>query len=258
MAALEVICIKNSYLEFYHYMKISLIVYVLLLLSYPCFCQTETLTKKWSVGVNASLDINDRKLIVREKNTTNENIAKSRNVREVRKPGYAFSIRIVRELAPIFVIESGIGYANMGFQTARELLFPYSQTPVSPIGTYKNIYKFHYIELPLLLTATTRYRKMQFFLSGGIINQLLIKSTSITIDKFNDGNKKRNTVEDKTNYNKCNMALALQFGANYHIDKNSFLKIGTMLRYDMLDIIDAPITAKLWGAGIQIGYYRNF
>jgi hypothetical protein len=44
-------------------------------------------------------------------------------------------------------------------------------------------------------------------------------------------------------------------GAEYKIKNKMYVRIEPTFRYGVLKIIDAPVTAYLWNAGLNMGFY---
>lgn len=110
--------------------------------------------------------------------------------------------------------------------------------------------KFIYVELPIVAMLNKSFGKWTPNLQLEIIPQYLISYKMIS--KTDLGNTS-NVQSPPEKFNKLNIAIGATIGSYYRLyPKISIFVIG-FYRHQLFDIIAAPITAKLYGLGINTG-----
>ena len=115
--------------------------------------------------------------------------------------------------------------------------------------------RYLYWCIPLKCILTTGNKKLRFISSFGITTNVLVKASTTNISTFIDGKKTKTTQQSNETYNSINLSPTFSLGAEMRIKNRSFIRIEPTFRYGILNIIDAPITAKIWNAGLNINYY---
>jgi opacity protein-like surface antigen len=214
---------------------------------------------KWRIGLNFSPDYCFRKLD--STNITNGNppnvrytIMHYRDSIERAKFGFTAGISIGYDINQNISLESGIFYSDKGYQTME--LGPFNGSNIS-IGGVKLIYSYNYIDIPLMVDATfINYKKFSIGINVGIVLDMFLNAYSTSV--LDNNSNTTTTSKDNNDYNKINISIMAGFNFNYKINSKFSIKLEPTYRYGMIRIIDAPITAYLWNAGVNIGIDYHF
>lgn len=213
---------------------------------------------RFQFGVSFSPDVCYRTLKNTDGSSTSDAIITLRNDMETIKFGYTTGMNLQYNLNRFFGLAFGIHYANKGYQDKKQdVVPPTSQPDPSLPEQFKFIQNFHTLDLPLKLNFTLGKNKLRFTTGIGAAMNYLLKESQTSIMYFSD-----RTTRDSTptgyNYKKLNISPFLSFGIDYQINSTMNLRIEPTLRYGTKQIIDAPITAFVFNAGLNVGYYIGF
>ncbi len=110
--------------------------------------------------------------------------------------------------------------------------------------------KFIYLEMPIAGMLKKSFNKWTPNIQLEIIPQYLISYKSISNTDI--GNSSRlQSPPDK--YNKFNFAAGVTIGTYYSLSSTVSILVNCFYRRQFLDIIEAPMTAKLYALGINVG-----
>ena len=251
----------------------QLITIVALLISLASFGQ-DTLKlkapqefKQFLIGINISPDYCYRTLESTTGSSISNTIIDLRNEREEYKIGYTAGINFCYNLKKNFGIESGIQYSNKGFAlsasnfTYAEMIDPRYGFTYPTNGTIgpkkvKFIDNYHYLDVPLRAIFSFGEKRIHFVASIGVTTNILLNATQTNVFEYENGDAKRNTVDQPNDYNPVNLTTTISAGMDYKISKKINLRVEPTFRYGLLKIIDTPVTAYLWNGGLNIaGYY---
>jgi hypothetical protein len=241
---------------------------LILLLSFLSYGQEETATsysKKFSIGITLSPDIAYRTL--KSDNSTAEIVQDLRDRSEVPKFGYTAGISLKYNLSTKFAFETGIRYSNKGYAFKSTALiygsyidprygFVYHTIDNAPTHA-KIIYNFNYIDIPMRYILKISENKIKVIASAGINVNLLINTTSISKLEYQGGREE--SIKDKYDYNftKINISPTIGAGINYNINEKFNISVEPEFRYGILKIINSPISAYLWNAGLNVTCYYS-
>jgi Outer membrane protein beta-barrel domain len=212
--------------------------------------------KKTRIGFNISPDYNYRTLNNSGDNAFNSNIVNARNAQEKGRPGFTAGANIGFNLTDNTGFEAGIQYSDKGYQTDRYNLVYAIPEPLAPVKI-KFIYRHHYIDVPLTFNFIQGRGKLRFIATTGIAVNILLKSTVIQELEYTGGRTDRSTRATTSNYRKINISPLISAGVDYKINDKTCLRVAPVFRYGLLKNIDAPITERLWNAGLNIGCYYS-
>ena len=223
--------------------------------------------KRFLIGINISPDYCYRTL----ESTTGSSISNSiidwRNESEEFKIGYTAGLNFCYNISKNFGIESGVQYSNKGFAlsasnfTYAEMIDPRYGFTYPTNGTIgpkkvKFIDNYHYLDVPVRAIFSFGEKRISFVASIGVTTNILINATQTNVFEYENGDTKRNTVDQPNDYNPINLTPTFSVGIDYKISKKINLRVEPMFRYGLLKIIDTPVTAYLWNGGLNItGYY---
>jgi len=234
----------------------SLIVFFLLGMASHTYAQSSNVGRV-QIGVNFSPDVCFRTLQNNDGSARSEFVIKQNNEREIPKFGYTAGANVCFNLSSFFSLETGIQYANKGYQTKYlpqdpNLIFPVPE-PNMP-DKIKFIYNFHYIDIPLKANFMLGTNRLRFLASVGLTVNTFISETVKTVSVYPD-RRERSTNPSNYDYNRINLSPTVSFGVDYQINSNMNLRIEPTFRYGILKITDSPVTGYLYNGGLNIGYY---
>jgi hypothetical protein len=237
-----------------------------LLFSIVLFGQSDTTkSKKLLIGLTASPDMCYRTLENNDGSATSSMVIDSRNSYEIPKLGYSTGLSICYNVSSHIGFETGLQYSNKGEKlinsnlTYGDMIDPRRgfYTHGATATKVKIMYNHNYLDIPLRAIFTFGSKKVKFISSVGVTTNILISATQKSIITFENGDKERNTQKQQYNFNPVNVSPTISFGMDYGFSKKINLRVEPTFRYGLLKIIDAPITAYLWSAGLNLTcYYR--
>jgi len=213
------------------------------------------------LGASVSPGIAFRVLAPTEGNDLWSNYIAGRNSYE--EPRFAYGGRLIcaLDLSSRFSVEGGLGYTLMGYQLNMDALtygdaidpnrgFIYQINYINPIAIR---YSFHYLELPLRLVLHCGKGRLRSITGAGLSTGYLLKSTTTSVMGNADGSTDRSTSESSTDYNTVCLFPTLSSGVSYALNDHLELRLEPQARYGVLRLIDEPVTAHLWSAGVGFG-----
>ncbi len=243
-------------------MKRFEILAVFSLLSFTAFAQNtptvSTKIRRFSLSVHFSPDYCFRTLQNNDGSPTSNEIVSSRNGIEVPKIGYTAGLGLQCLIKEKFAIELGIHYSNKGYQTTYyeiNYITPSGQPDPALPKRFKQVYNFSCIDFPL--TANFRFGKKRssIIASAGVVTNIILYERVQNIKDFGDGNVKKEKSASNFIYNPINFSPMVSIGYQLRLGCRSDLKLSPTFRYGVLQIISAPVSARLWNAGLDIGWY---
>lgn len=244
-------------------MKLFRITFLFVLISFSAFAKDSTSVefKRFALGIHASPDYCFRTLINNDGSASSNNVASFRNGIEIPKLGYTAGIGLLCNINKNFALELGMHYSNKGYQTAWQdftyLVPPTSQPdPALPIR-YKEKYHFSCIDFPLIAHFKFGQKKLSFAASAGIVTNIILYERVEQFKEFIDGTRERHKGASNFIYNPLNFSPMIGLGTNLKLGKKTTLKLLPTFRYGVLQIIDAPVSGRLWNVGLDIGFYIN-
>lgn len=206
------------------------------------------------IGFSISPDYNDR-VLKNNNGTANTNlIISSRDKQENGRIGFTAGFNICFSLTNKAELETGTQYSLKGYQTAKYDLVYIVPDPAAPISA-KFLYNYHYIDIPLKINILKGNRRLRFIGSAGFVTNILFFTTVTQELDYGGGKSEIRTSESNYNYKKINISPMVSFGADYRLNHKMYLRAGPVFRYGMLNIINTPISERLWNAGLNMGFY---
>lgn len=208
------------------------------------------------IGISISPDICFRTLRNNDGSTTSDQIIALRNDNEIFKFGYTTGLNIGYSINSFFGLEMGIHYSNKGYQSKMiDLVF--SQPEPSLPEQFKYIDNFHFVDVPFKANFTLGKKRVRFFTSVGVTTNFFIKATTTSVMVYAD-REDRKTSSSNYEYAKVNFSPTFSAGIDFKINNSMNLRFEPTIRYGMMKIIDTPITAYLYNAGLNVSYYYSF
>lgn len=209
-------------------------------------------------GMNLLPAMAYRELVQTEKNTTTESIIAFRNGYEIPRFAYGANLVCALDLSDRFSVEAGIGYSLMGYQLDMDGLvfgdaidpnrgFIY-ETNAAPTAIR---YSIEYLEVPLRLVMGCGKGRWRSITGIGLTTGYLLRSGHVL--RYPDGSTDRSDTTSEDDYRSINLFPTLSTGAAYKLNDHIELRLEASGRYGVMDIVDAPISAQLWSAGLGCG-----
>jgi hypothetical protein len=230
---------------------------MLLLISVNVFGQTDNnidKPKKFQIGFSFSPDICYRSLINQEGSWQDGEIIKVRNSIEIPNIGYHAGLSFGYNFKKWLGLEIGVQLSNNRYATKYIVLHPLVPEPGLP-EKLKNYYDKYYIDIPLKINFMAGNKKLHFFSGIGFSADLFIQENLLIIYKYSDGSTKKLRQKQVDLYKKMVLSVIAEAGMEYSISKRFSLRIVPVFRYNILNIINTPITSRLWSGGLNIGFY---
>jgi hypothetical protein len=209
------------------------------------------------IGLNTSVNMMYRSLKNNNGSSLSNQLIHTRDENEIPKVGYTVGINVLFNLKSNMSVESGIQYANKGYQT--KMLETVSFQPNDPLAPEKAkfIYHFHYLDIPLKFNYVFGNRKIRYISSIGVTGNIFLKETQTSIRDYADRTEKTPTSSG-FEYERLNISPTISIGIDYKINNKMNFRIEPTFRYGVMKIIDAPITAYLFSGGVNFGFYYGF
>lgn len=221
-------------------------------------------TPRLQLGLSFSPDYCFRSIINNDGSSGSGSIISSRDSNEKGKIGYTTGLNLIYNLGPTLGLELGLHYSNKGYQyvsgyglTFGSMIDPrtgFAYTSGTPTSV-RFRYNFHYLDVPLKVNFTFGHGTVRFVASAGAALNVLFSEKVRAVIKYDDGHTERNSYTSTYDYNTINISPLVSAGIDLQLGSNSNLRIMPVFRYGVVKIIDDPVSARLWNAGIHIGYY---
>jgi hypothetical protein len=221
---------------------------------------------RFSLGFVVSVDYCYRDLVKTSGTKTTDLIIDTRNDAETYLLGYSLGFAGFCHLSSRFSASLGVSYSKKGYVFDTQALtyplvidprynLPYSTaTPGNYPGAVKITYAFHYLEFPVKAYYSPRTAKCRPVFSVGLSPGWLIRQTqTVRYDPaFPLGSS--SSTDNAYPFEKFNASPSVGAGVLWNPYENISLAVMPEYRYGILKIIDAPISARLWSAGLIIQF----
>lgn len=225
-----------------------------LLLFLAILASFDASAQKISIGYNFSSDYNYRTLKNNNGSTSAGIAIESRNDDETARFGYTTGLNVCFGLSKQLALETGIQYSNKGYGT-RNLYLAYTQPdPAAPVRA-KFVYAYQYIGIPVKAKFIVGKSKLRFIAGIGFTTSLLLNyKQTVTYEYFN-GSTEKKTQSSTSGFNKVDLSPMISAGVDYKLNNKMHLFAEPTFRYGLIRVKDAPVTEKLWNAGLNVGLY---
>lgn len=195
----------------------------------------------------------------------NDVIIGARDEREVPRLASGTVISFGKQLGKRVGIELGIGYAQSGWKHKVDLDdvlpgdlvdprrgFIYVTDGAIPTkATFTDV--LHYLEVPLGVTAHFGRGKVRSVSVLGIAPAFLVAARGTTVYEYPDDSKEDTRYKLDTDLHTFNCFAFLSTGLALRLGKLVEWRLQPTVRYGLLDVVDAPITAKVYSATVDLG-----
>jgi len=208
--------------------------------------------QKLMIGYNFSSDYNYRTLKNSDGSSSADIVIKSRNDDETARFGYTTGLNVCFGLSKHISLETGIQYSNKGYQRKGQYtnLIPFD--PSDPVKV-SWVYAYQYIGIPFKAKFTFGEGKFRFIAGIGFTTSLLINYKQTATYEYADGHKEKRRSSSTSGFNKIDLSPMISAGASYKLNKKIQLFAEPTFRYGLIRVKDAPVSEKLWNAGLNVG-----
>jgi hypothetical protein len=229
-----------------------LIAIPLVALVFNAIGQSES-NSRFGIGMNFSSDIGYRNLKNEDGSSMNAYIINYREETEIPKFGFSIGMNVCYELNKHFALESGMRYSNKGYQT-KYIQFPTFQMPQPILQEVKFVFHYNYMDIPLRLNYTLGDGKIRFLGSFGMTTNVFLSHKQHTVKVYSDRTE-REIADVSHDFKRITISPTISTGLEYSLNEAMNFRVELIFMYGMTRIIDASVTAYLYNAGLNIGYY---
>lgn len=244
---------------------------MMLLVAAACPAQDQAIqeesSSRFRFGISVAPGLSYRTLIDVDKTQTTSTIIGSRNEREEPRMCWSAALFASYRLSERFALESGIGYALLGWQvsidrdkmTFGDWIYPRRDFTYS-VGTGVEIPKlftfrdnFHYAIVPLRATISLGNGRWRWISGLGMEAAFLLEADLTSVFKYDDGSVERERTNAPEEFRPFGVFAVASTGANWSLTDRIDLRAEPTVRYGLTRLVDAPISAHLWSAGLSLG-----
>jgi Outer membrane protein beta-barrel domain len=219
------------------------------------------------LGIGFSPNFAFRTLIDNEESTTTNGIIENRNEIETAKIGYHCGISVGYQLSKKWQLQSGLLYNRRGYSALLtnlvygDIIDPrkgfLSATGSAPHSIRFN-YSFNYLDLPISIHYTAMQKGNFKLLAGlGASAGFMLNASRQSVYYYTSDKTRRTRSKDATDYNLFNASALVLVGAEYTVSAKWSARVEPNFNYTLTSLIDAPIDARLWSAGINFRCIYN-
>ncbi len=210
--------------------------------------------QKILIGYNFSPDYNFRTLKNNDGSSSSDLVIKSRNDIEISKFGYTTGLNVCINFSQQVGFETGIQFSNKGYKTKNQDLIYFPPNPGLPTKA-KTIYSYQYIGIPFIAKFSAGKSKVRFLSSAGFMTNFLLNVKQTTTYEYSDGKTEEKAQSTTSGFKKVDISPLISVGIDYTLNNKIHLIAAPTFRYGVIKTKDAPVTEKLWNAGLNIGFY---
>jgi hypothetical protein len=216
--------------------------------------QDKNPVQKILIGFSFSPDYSFRKLKNGDGNSSTDLVIKSRNEMEIAKFGYTTGLNVCFKFSQSVGFETGIQFSSKGYKTKdQDLVFfpPDASLPTKQ----QTIYAYQYIGLPLKARFSFGKNKVRFISGIGVAANFLLNVKQTFKYEYADGKTEKKSQSSKSGFRSVDISPFVSIGVDYKLNDQFLLFAEPAFRYGLIKTKDAPVTEKLWSAGLNIGFY---
>lgn len=238
------------------------------------FAQTDVApvkARKYQIGFSVSADYCNRNLSAESGNATANEIMKSREKYETGKVGATLGFNALRELNDHWALELGLYYSSKGFQvdgskleqlTFGDKIDPRRGFVVSDeVGNLQLVhsirYSYDYFDIPLRATYSFGKGKLRYQVGAGVFASVFWNESVATRIYLSDGTKHKYSGSDTYMKFQSGFGPLLAAGISYKVGERGMLRAEPAFKYGLVPTVKAPISERLWTAGLSVGFYLS-
>ncbi|MEO8587761.1 MAG: outer membrane beta-barrel protein [Flavobacteriales bacterium] len=216
----------------------------------------------FEIGLYGSVDHCYRELLVREQGEQLDLVVDLRDDHELPRTSFAIGFEVAYGIGQHWFIESGLRYADLGWKTEEFNSFhatdPVTNDPAIP-ASVRYIDSFKYLGIPLIVRFRPGRHRLQFAPAMGFVFDAMVQHRYTSVKEWPDGNVTHETLsEGDVEYNTLSISAYIDLGVIYRINDHIAVRLAPTGRYQLTELVDAPITAHLWSVGLLAGVRYHF
>ncbi len=221
--------------------------------------------RRWTLGAGIGAGISYRSLTATAPSATSNAIIDLRNDREEPLLVPGGQVDLGYQLTGKVALEAGLYYAQLGWQqrirmedlTFGDWIDPRRGFIYATEGVMFDRINlsdvYHHLGLRLGATFTWGQGRWRSVTSAGVAPAFLIAVRHRSMTVYEDGHRTRERREPKETFNSFNMFPYFATGLSFHPGGRWIWQLQPAVRYGVLRIIDAPITAHLFSGTLEFG-----
>ena len=239
----------------YYIMK-HLLIFIVILISLTVKGQHKYPTQKILIGFNFSPDYSFRTFKNNDGNSSTDLVIQTRKDIENPKFGYTTGLNVCINFSQNAAFETGIQFSNKGYKTKVQGLVYYPPNQILPTGV-KIIYAYQYIGIPLKAKVFFGKSKVRFLSSIGFMTNFLLNVKQTNNFEYSNGTTEKKTQSSTSEFKKIDISPMISVGVDYKLNNKIHLLVEPTFRYGIIKTKDAPVSEKLWNAGLNVGFYHE-
>ena len=210
----------------------------------------------WAVNCSGQLAGAFRALLDKNNAPTNASIIDIRNENEIPKVSGSFKVSGAYRVFSFFQLCAGFEYFNLGWKTQKLPLYFAQPQPDLPLyGRF--IEQFHYLGIPIQVKVDLIRKNWALFASTEVEQALLLSVRSRNILYYTENNE-TSSAPSMDEYKRINTFWGIGVGAKRLLSNKISIELGLSGRYGLTQIINAPISARLYSFGLNMGMSYAF
>ena len=233
---------------------------LLLFLLLPNFLFGQEATERhWSLEGSVGAASTYRTLLDNEGSTMSDFLLQNRNDRERPRMGYIGSIAIARRLGSHWKLSIGLSYGRYGYiyEHANNSWVATDGVMADPVlnfpSTFRSIDEFRYLGLPIGIERSFGKGRFRPVLRCDVAPAWMSSAKYIVTNEYSDGRSKRTIYDYPSEMKENNLFTSFHSGCTYRLNERLHLALLPYGSIGVLEIIDAPVTARLWSLGVMSG-----
>ncbi|MCU0318941.1 MAG: outer membrane beta-barrel protein [Flavobacteriales bacterium] len=243
-----------------------LITVLALSLTATVHAQENAPTRRWSIGASLGTGLAYRSLINTDGSVFADQVINERNEREKRDlaigGGFFAGYRISDRLS----LEAGVAYARLGYVSSFDLSdltfgdiidprrgFVFNANDIAVPSSWRLLDRFHYLEVPIGLVLELGKGRWRSSTTVGVAPAFLLAAQGLTVSTFADGRVERELYGRPEDFASFNLVPYISTGISMHPGGRWSWMLRPTFRLGALDLIDAPVSGRVYSATLELG-----
>ncbi len=211
-----------------------------------------TKTHKFEIGFSFSPEYSYRTLKANG-DEQSQLVKQSRDTMEIAKFGFTGGVNVAYRINKNIVVETGILFADKGEKT-KKMSFSETAPGQSPIYiTYK--YNDYYLDIPIKANYYIQTGKLKLYVTAGVSANIFLTQKTTILQGHSNSDYEKTTFKVNPGFNRFNLAVLAGAGLNLKMTEKMNLKVEPVYTRCITSIINAPVKAYFYSAGVNIGIY---
>ena len=225
---------------------------------------------RWSIQAMGAGAMSYRTLVNKDGSEQSDAIIELRDGIEDFRVGYGGHVMLTRPLCTGWTVGIGLSYMRFGYESNFDVSdlsfgdmidprrgFIYGGTTTPPVSI-RHADEYQYIGIPVRLERTWGGKRFHPLLGLCITPAYLLDASTIARYEYADGSSERHSTSVRSEFQAFNLFATLEAGCAYDASDRLQIRLIPYANLGVLEIVDAPISARLWSAGVQAGAAWRF